>query len=75
MEVEPMNEDKQTICDHLCKALRATNYGKDIVILTYAALSETEERVIVTYKSGYSKEINVSWDSGYALIKDVLKNV
>lgn len=70
-----MNEDKQTICDHLCKALRATNYGKDIVILTYAALSETEERVIVTYKSGYSKEINVSWDSGYALIKDVLKNV
>lgn len=70
-----MNEDKQTICDHLCKTLRATNYGKDIVILTYAALSETEERVIVTYKSGYSKEINVSCDSGYALITDVLKNV
>ncbi len=34
-----MNEDKQAICDHLCKALRATSYGRDIVVLTYAALS------------------------------------
>lgn len=70
-----MNEDKQTICDHLCKALRATRYGRDIVVLTYAALSETEERVIVTYKSGYSREINVSCDSGYAMIRDIMKNV
>lgn len=70
-----MNEDKQTICDHLCKALRATSYGKDIVVLTYASLSETEERVIVTYKSGYRREINVSLDSGYAMIRDIMKNV
>lgn len=70
-----MHEDKQTICDHLCKALRATNYGEDIVVLTYAALSEAEERVIVTYKSGYSREINVSCDSGYAMIRDIMKNV
>ena len=70
-----MNEDKQTICDHLCKALRATSYGRDIVVLTYAALSETEERVIATYKSCYSREINVSCDSGYAMIRDIMKNV
>lgn len=68
-------ENKQAICDHLCKALRATSYGSDIVILTYAAISETEERVIVTYKSGYNKEINVSLDSGYAMIRDIMKNV
>lgn len=70
-----MNEDKQAICDYLCKALRATSYGRGIVVRTYAALSETEERVIVTYKSGYSKEINVSCDSGYAMIRDIMKNV
>lgn len=68
-------ENKQEICNDLCKVLRATNYGKDIVVLTYASLSETEERVIVTYKSGYSREINVSLDSGYAMIRDIMKNV
>ncbi len=69
-------EDKQTICNELCKVLQMTTYGVDIVRLTYCRQGlEYPESVIVQYKSGYSKEINVSMDSGYAMIKDIMRNV
>ena len=53
-----------------------TTYSADIVKLIYCHQGlEYPESVIVQYKSGYSKEINVSMDSGYAMIKDIMRNV
>ncbi len=69
-------ENKQAICKELCKVLQMTTYGSDIVALHYySQWWEYPESVIVTYNSGYSKEINVSMDSGYAMIKDIMRNV
>lgn len=69
-------ENKQAICKELCKVLQMTTYGSDIVALHYYSQGwEYPESVIVTYNSGYSKEINVSMDSGYAMIKDIMRNV
>ena len=69
-------ENKQEICNELCKVLQMTRDGADIVKLIYCHQGlEYPESVIVQYKSGYSKEINVSMDSGYAMIKDIMRNV
>lgn len=69
-------ENKQAICNEPCKVLQMTTYGEDIVALHYCSQGiEYPESVIVQYKSGYSKEINVSMNSGYAVIKDIMRNV
>lgn len=75
MEVNTM-ENKQAICNELCKVLQMTKYGADIVGLYYTDRGEEyPESVIVQYKCGYTKEVNVTMDSGYAMIKDIMRNV
>ncbi|MFR4383302.1 MAG: hypothetical protein ACLT4X_02855 [Phascolarctobacterium sp.] len=53
-----------------------TRDGADIVRLIYCRQGlEYPESVIVQYKNGYSKEINVHMDSGCAMVKDIMRNV
>lgn len=69
-------ENKQEICNDLCKVLHMTRDGADIVRLIYCRQGlEYSESVIVQYKSGYSKEVDVHMDSGMAMIYDIMKNV
>lgn len=69
-------EDKQAICNEFCKVLQMTTYGSDIEALHYCRQGiEYPESVIVQYQSGYSREINVTMDSGYAMLKDIMRNV
>lgn len=65
-------ENKQKICNGLCRLLRSTTGGSDIVSIQYDPLKETVE---VLKDSGYRQEINVAMDSGMALIKDVMKQL
>ena len=67
-----MHEDKQEILDLLLPALQATRNLNDVTGLQYDGLTET---VAVTYKSGYTRKINVAMDSGAAMIRDVMKHI
>ena len=66
-----MREDKQAICDALCKALQLTRSGSDISEIRYNAEGEY---VTVYYTSGHIN-INVAFDSGMAMIRDILRGL
>lgn len=65
-------ENKQLILDSLCTALQLTRDQADLEALEYKEIGPDEQRVIATYDGGGSREINVSLDSGIAMIRDVL---
>jgi len=82
-----MEENKQLICDKMLALFQATRHFYDLVSLTYVYNWDEErqchinedfpatEYVIATFNNGYQKYVNVSIDSGYAMIKDVLKGI
>ena len=67
-----MEENKQEICNLLLKALQATRSQSDLISLEY---SQDEmlgvERVTAKYADGFTRRIDVTADSGIALIRDV----
>lgn len=68
-------EDKQKILDALCEALQQTRSQSDLVSLTYHRQSEDCEEVIVKYADRGTRRINVSLDSGLAMIRDVCEHI
>lgn len=64
-------EDKQNICDLLCKTLKATRQHEDIESITYSKSEETETAT-VKWENGGTKNIDVTADSGIAIIQDIL---
>lgn len=68
-----MHEDKQTICDLLCETLKATRGQHDVVALKYEILDNGDERVTIEYEQGGSHQVNVSMDSGVAMIRDIMR--
>ena len=74
MDVNRNTEDKQAICDALCAALKLTRAGADIERLEYRR--RPEEEYVIIYRAGNNRHnVNVAWDSGAALIRDVMKAV
>ena len=67
-------EDKQNICDLLCATLKATRNHEDIQSITYENINE-HETVYVKWEGGGHVEINVTLDSGEAMIRDILSNI
>lgn len=63
-------ENKQYICDLLCATLQATRDQADLVKITYE-LNDEKEVAILEYPAG-TREVNVHWDSGVALIRDIM---
>lgn len=72
VDVEPMEEDKQLICDRLLDLLQITRGFYDVENMTYKKTSFTE-KVEVLFRSGHTKTVNVEADSGVAMIRDILK--
>ena len=72
VEVEPLEEDKQLICDKLLNVLHLTRGLFDVLELTYDSGKET---VTALFESGYTKTANVCMDSGVAMIRDILKQI
>lgn len=64
-------EDKQHICDLLCATLKATRDQHDLEGITYHYNGPDEQMVTVTWESG-GTSVNVSLDSGIAMIRDIL---
>ena len=70
-----MNENKQRICDLLAEALRNTSDQSDLIGIRYERLSEDSERAVVGYINGCTRIINVSMDSGIAMIRDIVGHI
>lgn len=67
-----MNEDKKKIVENLMKLLKQTREGSTIKNMTYRKGYGDSEYVDVEFFSG-KKTINVSMDSGTAMIRDIMK--
>lgn len=67
-----MGENKQDIVSKLSGLLKATRAGSNIDRLE---LTADEKEVRITFGSGFGKSVNVTGDSGIALIKDVISRL
>lgn len=64
---------KQVICDLLCKAIQQTAAGDDLVALRYDPATEI---VHADFADAYdARRINVAMDSGWAMIKDIVRHI
>lgn len=68
-------EDKQEICNLLCAALKATRDQHDLVEIVYQRRANDRETVTLFYENGHKRSINVSMDSGIAMMRDILRGV
>ena len=66
-------EDKQKICDKLLEALQLTRQYEDLQSLIHLRKGVDQETVTALFAQGNAKEINVSMDSGSAMIRDILR--
>jgi len=70
-----MSEDKQAVCDALQVALSMTRQFSDLIELRYES-GEGWETVTPIFENDYRRPpINVHYDSGWALIKDVVFHI
>lgn len=71
-----MNEDKRKICSLLLPVIQATFAGRDVVDLEYCDNEFTDDEYVrIRYASGCTKKVNVTLDSGTAMILDVIKGL
>ena len=67
-------EDKKKICKKLFELLTMTRDQEALIGLEYHHDNKTyEETVVAIYRSGRKQAINVTADSGIALIRDVVR--
>lgn len=69
-----MGEDKQEICSLLCAALQETRKYHDLADLFYD-MDLNGETVTATFQSGGTRIVNVTADSGAAMIRDILLRI
>ena len=69
-----MAENKNEIVQDLCRLLQKTRYGDDITGMEYSE-ERYGEYVYVTYNNNCQRKVDISGDSGIAIIKDILKNI
>ena len=68
-------EDKELILSWLLQSLRCTAAGMDLVQIRYDQLQNGDELVILIYMNGYRKTINITADSGIAMLRDILRGM
>lgn len=66
-------EDKDLICKELAKLLKLTINQSDLKSLRYEILDNNDEIVTLEWDNGYQKKVNVSADSGIAMVRDILR--
>ena len=71
-----VREDKAQICILIRQMLQETREFDDLRLLDYSGiLASGEEYVNAEFQNGSRKSINVTHDSGWALIQDVLEGL
>lgn len=66
-------EDKELILTWLLQTLRNTVAGINLVNIAYKQLDDGDEHAILVYENGYRKTVNITADSGVAMISDIIK--
>ena len=71
-----MKENTFILCQRLLKLVQATRAGTDVVDIEYFCNDHTDDaHVDITWASGHTKRVDVTADSGIAMIKDVLRHI
>lgn len=65
-------ENKKDIVTRLKILLNATRAGEDIKKME---LTEDEDLIVIQWKNGSTQKVNITADSGVAIISDVLKAI
>lgn len=68
-------EDKQNIINYLFQTLKQTVAGVGLEAIRYEQLTNGDEIAVLMYDNGYRKSVNISCDSGVALMRDILRNL
>ncbi len=68
-------EDKAEILNALTPVLRLTRAGADISRIDYEKDSTGEERAYIAYNNSYRKSVNISGNSGKAIIEEVTRAI
>ena len=68
-----MNENKSEITTALTTTLKLTRAGYDIDHINYAVDPIGDEYCYIIFTNGGSRKVNVTADSGIALISDVVR--
>jgi hypothetical protein len=68
-------EDKELILSWLLQTLRCTKEGIALVNIAYKQLEGDREEAILVYENGYRKSVNITGDTGYQIIRDILKSI
>lgn len=67
-----MEENKKEIVGRLSILLKATRAGWDMDRLK---LSEDQKEVLIIFRTGFVKRVNIECDSGVEVIKDVIRGL
>ncbi len=67
-----MEENKKEIVGRLSILLKATRAGWNLDRLK---LSEDQKEVLIIFRTGCEKRVNIECDSGIAVIKDVIRGL
>ncbi len=70
-----MDENLYEITEQLYLVLKRTRHFFDLAELKYCKSDKNDALVIATFDNGFTKAVNVTADSGVALIDDVLKHL
>ena len=68
-------EDKQIVINYLFQTLKQTVAGVGLDAIRYEQLTNGDELAILIYDNGYHKSVNITCDSGLALMRDILRAV
>ena len=71
-----MKENTFILCQRLLKLVQATRAGADVVDIEYFGNDHTDDaHADITWASGSTKRVDVTADSGIAMVKDVLQYI
>ena len=68
-------EDKQNVINYLFQALKQTVAGVGLDAIRYEQLNNGDEIAVLMYDNGYRKSVNITADSGLALMRDILRAI
>ncbi|MDO5015261.1 MAG: hypothetical protein Q4E28_04850 [Clostridia bacterium] len=68
-------ENHSKIVKAFLPVLQMTDFFNDLENLEYINKTEFEQAVVATFKNGCKKEANVTYDSGVAMLRDILKQI
>lgn len=68
-------ENYSLLCNELCRLLRKTRYLSDLKSLTHTVEPSGTRTVTAEFDGGYKKEINVTADSGWAMLMDIMRGL